>query len=42
MALATFVGSFNFSSFTIKVGTGSTECTVPSYIHMLIRNGIFD
>ena len=29
-ALAMFVGSFNFSSFTSKVGTCSTECTFPA------------
>jgi hypothetical protein len=27
--MAMFVGSFNFSSFTSKVGMCSTECTFP-------------
>jgi len=28
-AMAMFVGAFNFSSFTSKVGAYSTECTFP-------------
>ena len=30
-ALATFIGSFNFPSFTSKVEICSTECTFPVY-----------
>ena len=36
-ALAMFVGSFNFSSFTSKLGTCSTECTFPASLFIMVH-----
>lgn len=36
-ALATFIGSFNFPSFTSKVEICSTECTFPIYFFIIFH-----